>query len=359
MSFYDIRLLCIRELRMALRERGIVINSLLVPLLLYPVLLWVIFGAISFIKGSEEGLPSRVLLVDVPAAHGELLTQIEGDDAVELVSASDVPDVPTALRGGELDLAARFVPAGDAGTPAEVGDGSPANFAVTVEHNSSRDRSSRALRRFEAQLDDYRTAWREREAAGRGLEPAEWVGFEVEAENLASGEDVGAFLLGLIVPMLMMIMITVGCFYPAVDATAGERERSTWETSLTLGVSHSSVLVAKYLYVATLGAVAGLLNLVAMSISMAALMRPLLGDAGDAVSFQIPWRALPIIGGATFAFALMVAAAMMLFAVFARTFKEGQAMIGPVYMLSLLPPLLVTSPDLELTASWALVPVAN
>ncbi|MEM1182646.1 MAG: ABC transporter permease subunit [Acidobacteriota bacterium] len=350
MSLYDIRLLYIRELRAALRERGIVINSLLVPLLLYPVMIWVIFSGIAFIKGSEERLPSRMLLDGVPAAHGDLTDLFGADDRVDLVAQVPGGAGPEqAVRDGDLDLWAQF--------SAVPTDGGPVNFTVDVVHNSSMDRSDRALRRFESQLEDYRATWREQVASEMGLGPAQWLGFEVALENTATGEDVGAFLLGLMVPMFMMMMISIGCFYPAVDATAGERERSTWETSLTLGVDHGSVLIAKYLYVATLGAIAGFLNLIALSISMAALLRPLLGS--DAVSFQIPWRALPVIGIGTFAFALMVAAAMMLFAIFARTFKEGQAMIGPAYILSLLPPILVTSPDLELNVKWALVPVCN
>ena len=36
----EIRTLYTRELRSALRERNIVINSIILPILLYPVLLW-------------------------------------------------------------------------------------------------------------------------------------------------------------------------------------------------------------------------------------------------------------------------------------------------------------------------------
>jgi hypothetical protein len=34
-------------------------------------------------------------------------------------------------------------------------------------------------------------------------------------------------------------------------------------------------------------------------------------------------------------------------------------MIGPFYLVCLLPPMLVNSPDLELTLGWAFVPMAN
>ena len=50
----------------------------------------------------------------------------------------------------------------------------------------------------------------------------------------------------------------------------------------------------------------------------------------------------------------------MVFAAFARTFKEGQAMITPFYMLILpLPVVMLQAPGAKLSLSLALVPVAN
>ncbi len=42
-------------------------------------------------------------------------------------------------------------------------------------------------------------------------------------------------ILGLIAPLYFVIMVAVGCLYPAVDTTAGEHERGTWETTLHAG----------------------------------------------------------------------------------------------------------------------------
>jgi len=58
--------------------------------------------------------------------------------------------------------------------------------------------------------------------------------------------------------------------------------------------------------------------------------------------------------------ALLLSAAMMILAAFARTFKDGQAMIQPVYMVAiLLPVLLGQQTDQTLTVKVAAVPIAN
>ena len=151
----------------------------------------------------------------------------------------------------------------------------------------------------------------------------------------------------------------MGCFYPAVDATAGERERNTWETLMSTAAGRVNIAAAKYLYVTTLGGVAGLLNLAALALTMKPIVAPLLAKAGDVIHFSIPVAALPVLALASVLLAGFVSAVMMLFAVFARTFKEGQAMITPFYLLLMLPVMFLQSPGMHFTLPMAFVPVVN
>ena len=154
-------------------------------------------------------------------------------------------------------------------------------------------------------------------------------------------------------------MVALGCFIPAIDTTAGERERSTWETTLTLAVPRRDVIAAKYLYVATLGLTAGVLNVTAMFLSMGAVMRPLLAQGGEPFQFALPALAFPVMVLGAFALALFFAAAMMILAAFARTFKEGQGTVTPVYWLALIPLLLGQGSEVTLTPTTAAIPVGN
>src|SRR5437867_13210349 len=101
----------------------------------------------------------------------------------------------------------------------------------------------------------------------------------------------GQFVLGMLLPIMLMVMLALGGFYPAIDSTAGERESSTWETTMTIGTSRTNVVLAKYLYVATMSATAALLNVTAITFSMRTILAPLGGWIGT-MSFQIPFRSL-------------------------------------------------------------------
>ena len=130
---------------------------------------------------------------------------------------------------------------------------------------------------------------------------------------------------------------------------------------MSVAAPRSNVAVAKYLYVAVFGMAGGLLNLTALTLSLQWILAPVAGaeSVALATSGGIPPSALAVIAVGTALLGLFVAAGMLMFAVFARTFKEGQSMIMPFYFLMIMPALFLQDPDIEFTMQLALIPVAN
>jgi sodium transport system permease protein len=354
MNFRDIWILYTMELRSALRERAIVVNGILMPIFLYPVLLWVMFSAMTFIQGMNAGFTSRIAMAeDAPATHMELLDSLEAISNVELTRGVSEEEGIQGIRAGELDAYFAFEAA------LNGGDALPGNFRIEVRYDGSEARSRNARDRIERVVRSYRGEWMIREAEALGVSEAQRVLFEIADENISTEEDLGALILGMLIPLFLSIMVALGCFYPSVDTTAGERERSTWETLMTTSASRASVVTAKYLYVATMGVVAGVLNVLAIFVSLGAILAPLLGET-EAISFSLPFLAVPVMMVGAIALALMLSAGMMILASFARTFKDGQAMVQPVYFAAvIIPVLLGQQTDRTLTAGIASIPVAN
>lgn len=353
-SWREVWLVYARELRGALRERAIVVNSILIPVLLYPFLLWAAFTGILFVTGQTEGFISRVVVSGWPKAHPKLQINLQRNEQLELLEPDDSPAVlEQRLRRGQLDAVVEFLPA--EGVGAKVTN----NFRGRITFNQSKERSAEARKRLEDELNGYRADWLKREARRRGIDPATWQGFTLTSRNVASEKQMGTFILGLTAPVLFLVMVAVGCFYPAVDATAGERERNTWETLMSTAASRLNIVTGKYLYVATMGGVAGLLNLGAVMLTIKPLFAPLLAQTGRTIEAVISPAAMLVAGLAAVLLAGFIAAAMMIFAAFARTFKEGQAMITPFYLLILLPVVFLQAPGLRFSLPLAFVPVVN
>ena len=342
MSLKDIQVLYWREIRSALRDRTIVTNSILLPILLYPAIIWVAYTAITFISGQTEELKSRIHLKEVPAAHAVLKREFELDPGFIVVNS---PDPAAEVRAGTLDASIEFLPSRQS---------SANNFETRITYDESRDSGSRARDRAADKISGYREKFLQQQAMKLGLSRAEFQNFTIEEQDVSRGREVGAFIV--ILPAFFIIMLAVGAMYPAIDATAGEREHSTWETMMTTATSRGNVLMAKYLYVATMAFIAAFLNLFAMMFSMGTILAPFLGDNS---SLRIPLRSVPVVLTGSILLALFVAAGMMILASFARNYKEGQSLVSPFYIALILPVLFLQTPGLEFTTELALIPVAN
>lgn len=362
MDWTAIRLLYLSELRSALRERSVLINGILIPLLMYPLMMWVMFSGILFVTARFESFASRVEIAGLPAEHRGILERLEEDGRTEIAEVDAPPagaaaayreGIENRLLAGELDAALIF----------EASDDPPGNAAVSLLSNGSSDQSRTARGRLERALSAERSAWLDRIAGRHGLAGTEWQVFDVRSNNLATGREMGQFVMGMMIPLFFVIMIANGCLYPAIDSTAGERERNTWETTSTLATRRIHIVTAKYLYVATMGTVAGALNAAAMVVSFRSFLGPLFarlgGGDGSGLAFELPLGSLPVLLLTAVLLGALIGAGMMILAAFARTFKEGQSMVTPLYLLVIFPVVVLNDPSLEFTPPLAAVPVVN
>jgi sodium transport system permease protein len=321
-------------------------------MVLYPGILWILFSAITFVEGQADTVTARVAVRNLPDEHAGLRTLMMARQNIRL---ADTGESDAALERGDIDVILDFY--GDSRTREEADARSPDVGSVVLIYDGARERSRTARFRIERVLEDYREGSLLGTLRTSGLLPAEVQQFWIEQQNVASDREMGGFFLGMFVPTFMIVMIGVGAMYPAVDTTAGERETSTWETLLTTGVSRRSIVIAKYLYVATMSLTAGLLNLAAMSLTLGGVVEALSGDTRFQVVLPLGGVLVIVLGTALLA--LFMAAGMMILASFARTFKEGQSMVAPLYAAIFIPVMFLQSPTIGLTPALALVPVVN
>ena len=349
----DILTLYRHELRMAFRERSIVIGSVLMPLVLYPAILWLAFTGIMFVQGQTEGQVARIVVHNLAIVHPALSSALKVPDKFQIVAEPDARRAAALVRAGDVDVFIAFTPAtGDAAALS-------GNFSATLTFDASKERSAAGRERVASAVERFRDDWLEREAKARSIPAPAWGAFTLADRNVSTGRQVGARILSMMLPLFFVIMVAIGCFYPAIDTTAGERERGTWETMLTLSVPRTRIVLAKYLSVATLGCLAGLINLAAMLATIRPILAPLVARAGERLEFAVsPWS-LPVVLLGAVLLSGFAAAGMMMFAVFARTFKEGQAMVTPFYMLLFIPVFFIQDPEVTLTTKRALLPVMN
>jgi sodium transport system permease protein len=334
------------ELRNALRDRRTLLLSGLLPLLLYPMMgvgYAVLFGAIERDRLAEV---SRVAVVG--DRSGQLAEALAGAARIRVESGGG--DLETELAERRLD--AIVILPGDLGAALTDLQG----VEVVVRHDPGEYRSLTAARRVDRTLSDWSDRLLAERLASRDLPEGFARPVRVRMEEATPPAKRAMFLVGPLLIFCIIFLSFLGVFYPAVDLTAGDRERSTIETLLTAPVRPSEVVVGKFLAVVTLGAGGCLVNVSALLATAVVLSSELpavrevlphsIGKAGWAVVFTVPTVA-------------MFGALCMVIGCLARSFKDAQNYAAPLMMLAIVPAYAAVLPGLELTPVAATVPIAN
>lgn len=229
---------------------------------------------------------------------------------------------------------------------------------LTVKYVGNRPESNEANSYLLERQEAFNLMQREKWLESKGLAPESGRPFLIEGRSTAASGDVGGYLLGALLPIGLLVMIALGGAYPAIDTTAGERERGTWETLQSCGPGMGKIVVSKYLFVSIVCCLSGSLNLFAMLVSIRSIVAPLLRE-NDSITFSIGPITLLVLVLGVVAVSFFVAAALLLCSIFARTFREGQALTTPMFMLIALPVLPLSDPSLQLNSRLAFVPLVN
>ncbi len=161
--------------------------------------------------------------------------------------------------------------------------------------------------------------------------------------------------IGALIPLMLILMTITGAVYPAIDLTAGERERGTLETLMAAPLPRLEILTAKYIAVVAVAMLTGAVNLLAMFVTLSStgLSATLLGEDGITIGLILRLAAMLAL------FASFFSAALLAITSHARSFKEAQAYLIPLMIISLAPGVASLLPQFQLSPTMACIPVLN
>lgn len=354
-----------KELRDALRDRRTLISSIVVPTLLMPLLLFGVGRVMQrAVAEAREEVPAVAVLGGAGAP--DLMARLAADPRVRVVPVpADWREAIAAKRlRAVLELPERLE------ERLRAGDAAP---AVRIFHYQGELKSENGARVAERIVTEHRERVVTERLAARGLGPGAVRPFEVRRENVAPPEKVGGNLFGGLVPYFIILLCFTGAIYPAMDLTAGEKERGTMETLLCSPVARVDIVLGKFFLVLT-GSLASMFFVVASMAGSALLGGVMLfGAAGPGAAAAaagpaaLPAGGLPTIDplGLAGVFAMVLPVAVLFSAValtvslFAKSYKEAQSYLGPLIVVVLVPGMIAALPGTELTARTALIPLLN
>ncbi|WP_096085717.1 ABC transporter permease [Agaribacterium haliotis] len=309
----------LKEVKDNLRDKRSVFFALLYGPLLLPLM--VLGSLVGGIKKHSVNFDETLVVYaagDVSAAR-----QFLAEKNIRLKAAGE--NWQQRLRDGELNVVIEL----DQNYQQNLVDGRTA--FVTFYFDSENDVSVKAKQRLHSAWQAYHSQLAALRLAARGMNeqltrPFQFIDADI-AETGGPEKTVARML-----PFIVIMALTLGGFYLAVDICAGERERHSLEPLLSLSMRRSTLVFAKWAALCTFVCLAGALTLLSCFlllnyIPLAELKRFFHIDAW--MFLKLFFLMLPLM--------LFLASAMLLIASFARNAKEAQTHLGIAMMLPMAP----------------------
>ena len=360
--------LALKELRETLRDRRTIITLVVMPLVLYPILA-LVFQRFLLTSLTSHGTTEYVIGVDSMRSKMQLEEQLARGEAALKAGGGEIqnPKIiwgelpsPEAAERSVVDAMVHLavIPknggsdrGGDDDDDVD-GDGLERPLTWELYYRAGSPTSESALRYVETRLQAFSESQLDEQLKTLGIAADLPASSERHAINF-SGAPV--FSLAALIPLILVLMTVTGAVYPAIDLTAGERERGTLEMLIAAPVPRVGLLLAKYVAVLAVALLTALVNLAGMAITAhsTGLNALLFGGAG--LSLPVVIKVLLLLA----LFAAFFSAVLLAITSCARSFKEAQAYIIPLMLLCLVPGVICLMPSLELTGLLAVVPLVN
>lgn len=342
----DLFIIIRKELLELLRDKKTIINSIVLPTLLIPVLMFGGIKVMDMIQKSNQQKKVKIGLVNAPE---DFITLVNRDTLNIVTKYSKSEDFKALINDDIIQTAIVF--------PTDWNRQMDSLKSVNVQifRNGTKDNVNGRVSKI---LDEYTEAIKQKrmtqlQISTEKLTPINRTYAEVSEQKELIGKRVGGFI-----PYIFILTMWGGCLLAAIDLVTGEKERKTIETTLSLPISKFKVLFGKAVVASLLGFIPALLNLVGLILGL-----KFIDNIPDtfklAINEMLSFQSVTMILLLLIPFSLFLAGLIIALVAGASTFKEAQSKASPIIILLIIPLVMALMPGIEFTWTTVFIPVLN
>ncbi len=330
-----------KECRDNVRDRRTIISTFSLALL-GPAFF---VGMMTFVLNTAVGdARESFRLAVVGAEHAPQLINHLTQQNVEL-ALLDLPDPRQAVENDQEDLVLEI--GADYGARMRAGDMATINLIYDSSEMSQTRRNASMVRQMVGQYAQKLAILR---VQLRGMDSTLLAPIRISEIDTASPAARALSILSVL-PYLLVLVVFMGGFYLAIDATAGEREHGSLEPLLTQPVSRTQLVLGKVAAASVFSAASTVLFLLSLAISVPFVPLHRVGmsltiDAATCLGMFAVCLPLIVLG----------AALLTVVACFARSYKEAQTYLSIVVLVPTMPIIITQMLSLTPSAPLMLIP---
>mgnify|MGYP005672168539 FL=1 len=349
------QVLLVKEIKHLFRDTKTIVQTVVLPTFITPLLLGAIFWYVGSIATEET--KKTYDISTYTSTESNLITQLDDSDRLNVLSEASIDEVITSVTNGVTEIGLVL----DNSFLNDLESDSSAKITI---YSKNIDTFSQAKSLVTNIIDDFEEAERNERLVALNLTNEYVNPIVIEEEDLTTEQESAGSVFGAILALFFVMYVMSGSTYPAVDLGAGEKERGTMETLISTNISSVDIIIGKMLSVTTSAVLTATFSMLGFAIPMVVIFL-FYADSVNEYLFSLLSALLnPVAFLGVFILiiplSVFMGAFLLAISVYAKTPKEAGLLLGNVLIIFIVPcyiPLI--NPGLELDFIGALIPCYN
>ena len=344
--------LLVKEIVHLFRDTKTIVQTVVVPTFITPLLIGAVIWYISSIAVDEGKKTYDVAVYD--QANTELTIKLQESDRLNIVLMDSIDQVIDDVTNDSSEIGISF----------------RSNFTSQLENNLSGEITiySKNLDNFsQAQgivndvIDDYDDQIRNERLNNLNVDENFINPITVLDEDLTTNEEFAGSIIGGILAFLFIVYIMSGSMYPAIDLGAGEKERGTMETLISTNISSVDIIIGKMFSVTSSAVLTAIFSLLGFAVPLIVIFL-FYGDSIPENAFEIISAivnpvAIIAMFGLLIPLSIFMGAFMLAVSIYSKNPKEASLLLGNAVIIFFIPAYVpLINPGIELDLVGSLIP---
>ena len=347
--------LLIKEIRHLFRDTKTIIQTVVVPTFLTPLLIGGIVWYISSIAIEESKKDYDVAIYDVN--NTQLITKFDEAERLNINKYESIQDVIDSVTNDDSEIGIVI----DDLFQQNLNDN--ISSSVTI-YSKNIDTFSQAKSLAEDIIDSYENDERSERLSSLNLDEEFINPIDIIEEDLTTEKEAAGSFFGGILAFFFVMYVITGSMYPAIDLGAGEKERGTMETLISTNISSLEIIIGKMFSVTASAVLTATFSLLGFIVPLLIIFFFYADSIPESLFDTLSSLVNPIaflgIFGLIIPLSILMGALLLAVSVYSKNTKEAGLLLGNLVIVFFLPAYIpLFNPGIELDFVGSLIPCYN
>ncbi|MCX7834777.1 MAG: ABC transporter permease subunit [bacterium] len=345
-----------KEILDILRDKRTIISMIVVPILIIPILT---YGVTWFAKIQMKKMMEKEAVVILQNAQNfpALRDALQKEEKIRIIE--NILDTTAAIAMLRDETAQAIIIIPQQWDSLKFTLGQIPYDTLQILSLKTKEEAQIVVNRLNQKIEELRKEYSKQLLLRAGMDAEILKPFEISQVDVSTPTEIGGKLLGMMLPYMLILLTLSGAMYPAMDLTAGEKERGTMETLLISPASRLDIVFGKFLTILTVSIVTALLTIFSIFFTSSGLFLTISEEIRTKLNLHIDFTIVATVLVLLIPLSATFSALLMTLSLLAKSYKEAQSYVSPMVIVTIFPAMMSMFPGVKTNLAFSLIPILN